>query len=79
MQLNRVLQKENDRLKKEILDLRKDDMNWHVRWWKLWATNTLLWEFVNGLACTRTGRKSDKNIHREDHFMTEEEVRGMDN
>ena len=49
--MNKVLQRENDRLKEEIIELREDDMNWHVRWWRLWESNALLWELVEGMEC----------------------------
>lgn len=71
MQLNKVLQRENDRLKKELNELREEDMRWHVRWWYLRAENLRLWDLVDGLACTVTGRHSDKNIHREVRYPEE--------
>jgi len=31
--------------------------------------NRYLWELVDGLACTRTGRKTSMNIHRVVHYF----------
>jgi len=51
MQLNKVLQKENDRLKKEIDELRNDSLTDFMHIWKLIHENLRLWEVVEGMQC----------------------------
>jgi len=51
MQLNKVLQAENDRLKEEVKELRDESINDFMFGWHLFEENQRLWEVLDGLAC----------------------------
>jgi len=48
MQLNKVLQRENDRLKEELKETREHDILTFVWSWDMFHENQRLWELVEG-------------------------------
>ena len=51
MQLNKVLQAENDRLKKDLKESRDSDITTFIWSWDMFQENKRLWEVVEGMTC----------------------------
>jgi len=52
MTLNKTLQRENDRLKKDLEDMRDSDILTFLWSWDMFQENRLLWELIEGMICS---------------------------
>jgi len=74
MTLNKILQRENDRLKEDLEDLRDSDICTFIWSWDVFQENLRLWDGMTGLACDLRPRQcSSGYVHTTDgkHLLCE--------